>query len=157
MSDVWCLRDLRPADVPAVFDGLSPHSRYLRFHAPVPRLTASMRAMLSDVRRGFAMVAVDKSHPPGRPVGIVRLVPLGDGRGELAVEVIDAAHRRGVATALLRAAMEWAATARIEVIEGSVLRANGPMLALLKRLFRDVSYAYDGPAVQVYIPAPSGR
>ena len=156
MSDVICLRDLRPDEaglVEQVFEGLSAHSRYLRFHAPAPRLTASMRAALSDVRRGVTLVASQD----GTPLGIVRVIPTGPGQGELAVEVVDAAQRRGVGTALIRAAVERAAALQIKTIEGSVLRANRPMLKLLRSTFRDADYRYDGAAVHVYIPASIGR
>jgi GNAT superfamily N-acetyltransferase len=156
MSDTVCVRDLRPGEtetVERVFEGLSANSRYLRFHAPVPRLTASMRAALADVRRGVTLVAVRD----GVPLGIARLIPTGPGQGELAVEVVDAAQRRGVGTALVHAAVDRAAQLQITTIQGSVLRANRPMLSLLKGAFRDAAYAFDGPAVLVYIPASIGR
>jgi GNAT superfamily N-acetyltransferase len=155
MTDVWRIRDLRAGEFEAVFAGLSARSRYLRFHAPVPRLTGPMRAALGSVAApGFALVAVDRT---GRPLGIVRMVQVRPGHGELAVEVVDAAHRRGIGTALLRAAADRAPALKIKSFEGSVLSANRPMLSLLRRLFLDVSYSFDGPAVQVYIPAPTGR
>ena len=55
-----------------VFAGLSPQSRHLRFHSPIPRLTAPVRrALLAvDGRDHVALVAVAR----GKPVGITRLI-----------------------------------------------------------------------------------
>ena len=84
------IRELGPSDgnvVDEVFAGLSPHSRYLRFQAPIVELSAATRHSLTalDGRTHVALAAFAQ----GRPIGIVRIIDLGDGRGELAVEVID--------------------------------------------------------------------
>ena len=85
------IREIGPGDgdvVDEVFAGLSPYSRYLRFQAPVAELSAATRRSLTalDGRTHVALAAFSQ----GRPIGIVRIIDLGDGRGELAVEVIDA-------------------------------------------------------------------
>ncbi|HXV93793.1 MAG TPA: hypothetical protein VD813_10875, partial [Pseudonocardia sp.] len=46
-----------PAAVDAVFAGLSPRSRFLRFHSPVPRLAPGVRERLTDLD-GHARVAL---------------------------------------------------------------------------------------------------
>src|SRR3954465_14513091 len=83
-----------PAAVDAVFDGLSDHSRYLRFHAPMPRLTKAFRDRLVDIDgiRPAAVVAT----VVGQPIGLARLVETGQRRAEMAVAVVDRWHRRGV-------------------------------------------------------------
>lgn len=68
------LRDLRPgehATVQAVFDGLSPASRQLRFHGPVERLSPRMLEHLSavDGRDHVVVVAEAGRGRRRRPVG----------------------------------------------------------------------------------------
>ncbi|HWN29191.1 MAG TPA: hypothetical protein VNP37_19660, partial [Actinomycetospora sp.] len=95
------VRELGPGEqqvLDVVFAGLSDQSRYLRFHSPVPRLVPAVRRALAavDGHRHVALVAV-----AGRePIGIARCIDLGSGRAELAVEVVDAWHGRGVGTLL---------------------------------------------------------
>ena len=83
----------------AVFDGLSPRSRELRFLTGVPRLTKHMLTALTDVDscRHVAWVAL----VDGRPSGIARYVRVSDDTAELAFEVVDAQHRRGLGLLLL--------------------------------------------------------
>jgi hypothetical protein len=101
------IRELDHADgevVDVVFAGLSPRSRYLRFHGPVGELSAATRRSLTEVdgRTHVALAAFAQ----GRPIGIVRIMDLGDGCGELAVEVVDGWQGRGVGTQLLWAARD---------------------------------------------------
>jgi hypothetical protein len=84
------IRELGPGDgdvVDMVFAGLSPRSRCLRFQFPVAELSAATRRSLTalDGRTHVALAAFAQ----GCPNGIVRIIDLGDGRGELAVEVVD--------------------------------------------------------------------
>ena len=90
-----------------VFAGLSPRSRYLRFQFPVAELSAATRRSLTalDGRTHVALAAFAQ----GRPIGIVRIIDLGDGRGELAVEVVDRFQGCGVGRQLLQAARDRAA------------------------------------------------
>jgi ribosomal protein S18 acetylase RimI-like enzyme len=98
---------LRPGDrtsVVEVFEGLSPQSRRNRFLAPVPRLTGRMLTVLSDVG-GWRQVAV-AGRLRGRCIGLARAVrPVTGPRdapvAELAIEVADAYHRRGVGRRLV--------------------------------------------------------
>ena len=97
------IRELGPGDgdvVDEVFAGLSPRSRYLRFQGPVAELSAATRRSLTalDGRTHVALAAFTQ----GRPIGIVRIIDLGDGRGELAVEVVDRWQGCGVGTQLCR-------------------------------------------------------
>jgi len=93
------IRELGPGDsdvADAVFAGLSPHSRYLRFQFPVTELSATTRRSLIavDGRTHIALAAFTQD----RPIGIVRIIDLGDRRGELAVEVVDRGQGCGVGT-----------------------------------------------------------
>ena len=102
------LRRDEGAVLDTVFAGLSPQSRYLRFHSPIPQLAAPVRrALLAvDGRDHVALVAMAR----GEPVGIARLIRdrLRPDEAEVAFEVVDAWQRRGVGRLLLTALAERA-------------------------------------------------
>jgi GNAT superfamily N-acetyltransferase len=143
-----------------VFDGMSVWSRYLRYHTAMTRLTPAHRAALSavDGRRRVALVA-ERIGPHGWTAeGIGHLIATGPHSAEVAVEVIDAAQRRGVGGLLLRHLTDLARTLDFRSVEASVLRSNTGMLHLLGRLFPDARFTFDGAAVTVEVdltgPAP---
>jgi GNAT superfamily N-acetyltransferase len=130
------IRELGPDDgdvVDVVFAGLSEHSRYLRFQSPVAELSpATRRSLIAlDGRTHVALAAFTQ----GRPIGIVRIFDLGDGRGELAVEVVDRWQGRAVGTRLLRAARDRAAELGHRELVGEVLVVNAAAYAALRRVF----------------------
>jgi GNAT superfamily N-acetyltransferase len=136
VSSLVRIRELGPADghvVDMVFAGLSPRSRYLRFQAPIAELSAATRRSLTalDGRAHVALAAFSQ----GRPIGIVRLIDLGDGRGELAVEVIDRWQNRAVGTQLLQAARDRAAELGYRELVGEMLAVNTAAHAALRRVF----------------------
>ncbi|MEU4446004.1 GNAT family N-acetyltransferase [Actinosynnema sp. NPDC050801] len=131
------VRELHAAEagnaVDAVFQGLSPRSRYLRFHAPVPRLTAAMRRRLTDLdgHRKAAVVAVCHREP----IGIARLIATGEATAEIALAVVDPWQRKGVGTKLVAALGRLATDLRYTELHGDVLGENQPMLRLVARVF----------------------
>jgi GNAT superfamily N-acetyltransferase len=130
------IRELGPADgdvVDVVFAGLSPRSRYLRFHGPVGELSAATRRSLTALD-GCTHVAL-AAFAQGRPIGIVRILDLGDGRGELAVEVVDRWQGCGVGTQLLRAARDRAAELGYRELVGEMLAVNAAVHAALRGVF----------------------
>lgn len=139
-----------PGIVDAVFGALSPRSRYLRFHSPVPRLTAPLRAHLADLdgHRHVALVA----EAQGVPIGIARFVATGDGEAEMAVAVVDRWQRRGVGQRLLTALTGIAADLGYTRLTGSVLPENTAMLALAARLAPTSRPTWDGEVVRVSLP-----
>jgi RimJ/RimL family protein N-acetyltransferase len=122
------------APLRAVFDGLSPGSRAARYLTGMARLAPSMEAALVDVdgdqHVGWVALVGD------RPVGIARYVRIdGDpATAELAFEVVDGCHGRGVGTALLDALSTHAAYAGVRRLRASLHRGNTTSRRLLKRL-----------------------
>ncbi|MDN5857303.1 MAG: GNAT family N-acetyltransferase [Pseudonocardia sp.] len=133
------LRDLRPdedAVLGSLLAGLSPRSRYLRFHSPVPRMTASMRRALLDVD-GHDRVALVAEAVDGTPVGVARTArdPRRPAEAELAVAVVDAWHRRGVGRRLVTAIARRAQDAGVRRLTARVLPENTAALGLFRDTF----------------------
>jgi GNAT superfamily N-acetyltransferase len=140
-----------------VFAGLSPHSRLLRFHAPVPRLTASWCRLLTavDGRRHAAIVA--EAFVDGRwaAVGIARIAATGPGTAELAFAVVDAWHGRGIGGRLVDEAACLAVDLGHERLTALVLRENARARALLRSRFPDATVTGRGAAQEFLIPLPT--
>lgn len=154
------VRDLRTDEqhtVQTVFDGLSPHSRYRRFHGPVHRLTPRMREVLAsaDGRDHVVVVAELGRGRRRRPVGLARLVRTDATRAELAIEVVDAAQGRGVGRRLLTAVRARALEVGIRVIVADVLEDNAPMLHLLRDVFAGVRATRDEEGWHLQCPVPT--
>lgn len=133
------LRDLRPDEgdlLDALMAGLSSHSRYLRFHTPVPALTAGMRRALLDVD-GRDRVALIAETADGAPVGIARTIRDRHRRteAELAIAVVDAWHRRGVGRRLVTEVAERALATGVRRLTARVLPENTAALGLLRGAF----------------------
>jgi GNAT superfamily N-acetyltransferase len=133
------LRNLRP-DEGAVLDTLvarlSPRSRYLRFHSPIAALSPGLRRVLLDVD-GHDRVALVAESDDGTPVGIVRTVRDAQRRdeAEIAVAVVDAWHRRGIARRLVAAAAQRALVTGVRRLTARVLPENAAALALFRSVF----------------------
>jgi RimJ/RimL family protein N-acetyltransferase len=142
------------ATVDTIFAGLSPHSRYLRFHSPVPRLPAAVRTRLVDVdgRRHAAVVAEITTPDRPRPVGIARVIGDGHGTADLAVAVVDAWQRRGVGTRLLTAVAALAEDIGFTQLRGTVLPENVAMQRLARSVLPWARPCYDGETVQIVAP-----
>ncbi len=134
------IRHLQPGEygpVDAVFAGLSARSRYLRFHSGVPYLSEPSRQALVavDGARHVALVAEVASRSGRQPVGIARFVATGPQRAEVAFEVVDAWHGRGVGRRLLTELREWAVRLDYRELTALVLPENRAALQLLHRAF----------------------
>jgi GNAT superfamily N-acetyltransferase len=147
------IRELGPGDgdvVDVVFAGLSPRSRYLRFQGSVAELSAATRRSLTalDTRTHVALAAFTQ----GRPIGIVRIIDLGERRGELAVEVVDRWQGCGVGTQLLQAARDRAASMGYRELVGEMLVVNAAAHAALRRVFRVTRVRRDGSELTITMP-----
>ena len=147
------IRELGPSDgdvVDVVFAELSPRSRYLRFQYPVAELSAATRRSLTAVDGGSHVALA--AFAQGRPVGIVRIIDLGDGRGELAVEVVDRWQGCGVGLRLLQAARDRAADMGYRELVGEVLAVNAAAHAALRRVFHVTQVRRDGSGLTITMP-----
>jgi GNAT superfamily N-acetyltransferase len=126
--------------VARVFAGLGERSRRLRFGGPKPRLAEGELTWLADVDGSVhgAVVALDCR---GEAVGIARFVRSGDAPAdaEVAFEVVDEWHGRGVGTRLARELAELARAAGIERFTALVAAGNAPSLRLLRGIGTIVS------------------
>lgn len=149
------LRELGPGEydvLDTVMAGLSPTSRYRRFHSGVPRLTPQARERLAAVD-GRAHIAVAAFVGPA-PVGIARVIALGDGRAELAVEVVDAWQGHGIGGRLVRAVADLGRAAGFREIVADVLAENTAMRLLFASAFPDFTGVGDGPEVELTAALP---
>jgi GNAT superfamily N-acetyltransferase len=147
------IRELGPDDgdvVDVVFADLSPRSRYLRFQSHATELSPATRRSLTalDGRTHVALAAFAQ----GRPIGIVRIIGLGDGRGELAVEVVDRWQGRGVGSRLLQTAHDRAADLGYHELVGEMLVVNAAAQAALRRVFGDLRVRRGGSDLTITMP-----
>jgi RimJ/RimL family protein N-acetyltransferase len=133
------LRAVGPDDrerVASMFGRLSPESRFMRFNSPKPELTPRELAYLTDVDhfRHVALAAVDRRD--GSIVGTARYVEEAGrpGVADVAVEVIDELHNRGIGTALVAAVIERARENGFRLLTATTLWENRPARALLRHL-----------------------
>ncbi|GGN23342.1 hypothetical protein GCM10011609_76090 [Lentzea pudingi] len=143
-------RDTAPEAVDVVFEGLSARSRYLRFHSPTPRLTASARRVLTDVdgqRHGAVCARVG-----GEPIGIARVIRTGECGAEIAVAVVDLWQRRGVGRLLLEELTAVAARMGVAELHGNVLPDNHAMLALVRKVLPGVRLTREVDTIELSYP-----
>lgn len=142
--------------VDAVFAGMSARSRRLRFHGPRPRLPAAMRRALADVdgRRHLALVAEVDDGAGIEPIGIGRLIALGDGVAEVAFAVADRWHGHGVGRRLLRALRGRAIDLGHDAVVAHVMIENRAALHLLRSVFPSSSVRREGSTVELAAALP---
>ncbi|MEQ8860552.1 MAG: GNAT family N-acetyltransferase [Pseudomonadales bacterium] len=134
------IRPIRPGDrerEAAFVRELSAASRYFRFHAALRELTPAMLERFTQVNypHDMALVAVVDEAGGERQVGVARYVrEPGTDTAEIAIVVADAWQGKGIATRLLTDLREVARGAGITHLVASVLRENGRMLELVRRL-----------------------
>lgn len=142
--------------VDTVFAGLSPRSRYLRFHAPVPRLPAVVRDRLVAVD-GIGHIAF-VAEAPGVdgpvPVGIARVIrnAARPGRADIAVAVVDDWQRCGVGTRLLTELVAVAERRGVRLLQGDVLAENVAIIALARRVAPATRVRFADGTAQLDIP-----
>jgi GNAT superfamily N-acetyltransferase len=149
------IRELRPGEhhpVDAVFAGLSPESRYLRFHAGIPHLPESLRKALVAVDGSRHVALVAEAGPDSEPIGIARFVGTDLDRAELAIAVVDAWHRRGVGRRLLEELRQRAERSGFRELTALVLPHNRAVIRLLHEVFPGTRARFDDGVLEFTLP-----
>ncbi len=132
------LRPIRPED--AVIErefvnGLSAHSRYLRFMYALQEISPAMVSRFTqiDYDREMAFVAVIESGGREQEVGVARYTTLVDGTScEFAIVVADEWQGKGLGRRLMGALIEVARERRLKEMRGIALAENSGMLAFAR-------------------------
>jgi GNAT superfamily N-acetyltransferase len=155
------IRPIRPDDKARLQSGvmrLSPHSRYLRFNAPVDRLTADQLRYLTEIdyHDHMAWVALDEDVPEDGGMGVARYIRLAEDPtvAEAAVTVMDEYQGRGLGTVLLGILGRSAVEAGITTFRNYVLAGNAVMLEIFEELRATVEDAGAG-LLRVDYPIPA--
>jgi GNAT superfamily N-acetyltransferase len=113
-----------------VFDAMSERSRARRYLTGMPQLPPSLLRVLTDVgtREHVAWVAT----VGGTPVGIARYVAVDPTMVEVAFEVVDAHHRRGIGRALLDTIATVACANGFTSVSATVHPANRASVHMLR-------------------------
>ncbi|GMU47409.1 MAG: hypothetical protein AMXMBFR26_21910 [Porticoccaceae bacterium] len=115
--------------------GLSPTSRYLRFHSALPALTPEMaeRFVHLDYPDQMALIACVPDGAGERQIAVARWArPKGDTAADLGIAVADAWQGKGLGTALLQRLLRIAERAGVEQLAADVLYENHRMRALAR-------------------------
>ena len=149
------VRPIHPQDetlVQSFVRGLSPRSRYFRFHNAIRELDPRMlhAATHVDYRRHLALIAEWFDGDAEVEIGAARYFVRKDGKtAEFAIAVADAWQRQGLARHLLERLMRIAVKRGIERFEGEVLEENQGMVGLALDLGFDVREHASEPGVLV--------
>ncbi|WP_146925244.1 GNAT family N-acetyltransferase [Cellulomonas xylanilytica] len=138
------VRPLRPDDADALqafHVGQSERSTYLRFFAPLERLSERDLARLVNVDHvdRVALVAVssgDVSTDPGgadQIIGVARYDRIGSDEAEVAFNIADAHQGRGLGSVLLEHLAAAARERGVRRFVAEVLPQNGRMIAVFKQ------------------------
>ena len=137
------IRAVRPGDKGLIIEalrGLSADSIYFRLFASKREFTdADVKEITEvDFLNVVALVAVLGQDGRDRIVGEGRYIRSGEAgtmqRAEVALLVVDAFHRLGIATLLLKHLIAIAREAGITHFEAEILRSNQTMLNILARI-----------------------
>jgi acyl-CoA synthetase (NDP forming)/GNAT superfamily N-acetyltransferase len=138
------VRPIRPQDAEAVHvfhAGQSAESIYLRFFAPLPRLSDKEVARFTQVdyvdRVGLVATLGDAI------VGIARYDRLDDGSAEVAFNISDAHQGRGIGSVLLEHLAAAARERGISRFSAEVLPQNRKMMGVFTEAGYEVSHSYE--------------
>lgn len=129
-------------------DGLSPHSRYRRFHAGLPAVPPAVLRQLVEVDQQTHVALAARVGPRGPIVADARYVRHADGPcAEFALAVADDWQGRGLGRQLLLRLARHAHAQGIGLLQGGVLWDNRPMIGLVERLGGHLHQQRDDPGV----------
>lgn len=155
------IRPIRPDDKQRLEEGLeqlSPRSRYLRFHAPVDRLTERQLRYFTEIDYAdhMAWVALDEDDPRSPGMGVARYVRLAGEPtvAEAALTVLDRYQGRGLGTVLLGVLGRSAVQHDIDTFRNYVLAENEEMLGLFRQLGASIEQEEEPGVCRVDVPLP---
>jgi RimJ/RimL family protein N-acetyltransferase len=132
------LRPIRRNDTEAwlaFVNGLSTHSKYLRFHHVIKNMGMedAQRFCSVDYKDSFALIAETfwKGHRDIIAIGRYNRLNVGN-NAEFAVVVEDAFQRKGIGTKIMDSLVKAAHDNGITTFEGDILTENYVMMAVLK-------------------------
>ncbi len=139
------VRPVRPEDAPAVernFYRTKPEDIQSRFFVAMHRLPDYLLARLTQIDYDREMAFVALPHPgdardeaEADGFGIVRLAIDPDGeQGEFALTIRSDWHGRGLGSRLMRVILDYARSRNLHRVVGTVLRENGAMIHLMRRM-----------------------
>lgn len=134
------IRPIEPADRQREADfvrQLSAESRYYRFHSSLRELTPALLQRFTECHYpdDLALVAIIDTAGEQEQIGVARYIRDPDSdRAEVAVVVADAWQGQGIATRLLLDLRDLARRGGVRQLYASVLKENGRMLDLCRRL-----------------------
>lgn len=151
------IRGLEPADrdgLRAMFERLSPDSRYRRFLSSAASFDVALRNVLDlDYVQRDAIVAVAGDQIIG--LAECRAFRRSPTDVEVAVTIDDAYHRRGLGRELLDVVIARALRHGARHVHASVLAENRPMLDLLYKIAPDAHKELDRGVVDLVFPLPT--
>ena len=127
-----------------VFDGLSPDSRFARYHTGTPTLPSGSMALLRRVD-GVDVAALAARDRAGSAIGMVWLIRTSECDAELAIEVVDAWHRCGVGRKLFMAAEAAAMEMGIGCLRADLLATNRAAAHLIGKMAPQATVIKEGP------------
>lgn len=156
------LRPIGPADAEALQElhtGQSERSVYLRFFAPMARLSESdlERFTRVDHRDRVALVVVVPRDGRDSIIAVGRFDRTGPTTAEVAFMVADAHHGRGLGSVLLEHLAAVARELGIDEFTAEVLPQNGAMLAVFREAGYEVSQEFDDGLVAVRVDLDPGE
>lgn len=134
------------------FDRLSPEARFMRFMRVVkaPNLERLRRTLASFPQGGDAFVASVPAADGIDIVGSATFIILDDRAScEFAITVVSSFGGAGLGRALMQSIIDAARRRGLKQMEGFILAANQPMLALARRMGFTVAPDPEDPSVRI--------
>jgi acyl-CoA synthetase (NDP forming)/ribosomal protein S18 acetylase RimI-like enzyme len=147
------LRPIRPEDAEALTDfhnAQSERSQYLRFFAPMPRLSERDARRFTSVDHVSRVALVLTEGPHIRGVG--RYDVVDPGRAEVAFAVADSQQGRGLGSILLEHLVAAARERGVHTFVADVLPDNTQMINVFKDAGYEVRSRFDDGVVEIEIP-----
>jgi GNAT superfamily N-acetyltransferase len=156
-GSVAVLRQICPEDEGAMrsfLDGLCLEARRYRFFSGAANIASAAHLTVSTATMQYGLIAVDET---GAFVGHGLYVPFDGTRAEVALEVADRLHGRGLGTILVERLAAHAEACGITHFLAEVLSDNRAMLDVFREGFDARVVRHEGPEERVEFLTASWR